>query len=305
MKTFLITLGVIAVIGGVFLVFAVVKVTKAIRQAHGHALYSGAGAWKRISEFAHAEGKSNYIAEADSKLAMLESDLKAWREAAGTGADFSAFEKMRETAYATTDQNIKNGQNPLAYLDTMASAGGTNTPAGLNKYEYLACDGGPHLVLPAELSNQWKGAGSLLAAVNPNSDYGRACSAVANQRMELLTVGGGQAMVLADPPLSAWGRSPEDWIDIYFLDGWSDTNTDALVERAVAATPTAVMNDTGKMMTLKKPGLILLFAGDQPGKTAYGESAIPIAAGSYQILEGHYKAGVNEIYIYRFKPQGR
>jgi len=63
--------------------------------------------------------------------------------------------------------------------------------------------------------------------------------------------------------------------------------------------------DSGKAIKLAKPGLILLYAGDKPGSTAYGEYAIPIAAGNYQIFEGHYKAGATEeLYVYRFRPKG-
>jgi hypothetical protein len=175
---------------------------------------------------------------------------------------------------------------------------------GMSDFDYLACDGGPHLVLPKELSRQWKGAGSVLAVLNPKSDYGRACAATASQHMALIAVGGGQAMVLANPPLSAWGRSPEGWIDIYDLEAWPDTNTDAMLKRAVAATQTSAMTDTGKVMILAQPGLILLFAGDKPGSTAYGEYAIPIDSGSYEILEGHYKpAATEEVYMYRLRPK--
>lgn len=293
MKAVVITLGIIAILGIALLVTV---------------LLLAAGVQRRRMEadsgIAHAEGKSNYIAEADSKLALLEADLKAWRESSGSGADLTAFEKARLTAYDTTDRNIKSGQNPLAYLDAPASGSG-KTP-GMIEFEYLACDGGPHLVLPSELSKQWKGAGSPLAVLNPLSDYRRACDAVTNQHMALITVGSGQAMVLADPPLSAWGRSPEGWIDIYYLDGWSDTDTDAMVKRAVAATPTSAMTDSGKMMTLTKPGLILLFAGDKPGNTAYGEFSIPIDPGAYRILEGRYKNGnTEELQIYRLQPASK
>ena len=300
MKAVFITLGIIAILGVVLLVTVLLLAAGVVRKAHGQALYSSVGAWKRIQEFAHSEGKSNYIAEADSKLALLEADLKAWRESAGS-ADLAALEKARLTAYETTDRNIKSGQNPLAYLDVPAS-GSSKTP-GMTEFEYLACDGGPHLVLPSELSKQWKGGGSPLAVLNPLSDYRRACDAVTNQHMALIRVGSGLAMVLAAPLLSAWGRSPEGWIDIYYLDGWSDTNTDAMVKRAVAATPTSAMTDSGKVMTLTKPGLILLFAGDKPGNTAYGEHSIPIDPGVYRILEGRYKNGnTEELQIYRLQP---
>jgi hypothetical protein len=175
---------------------------------------------------------------------------------------------------------------------------------GMSEFDYLACDGGPHLVLPKELSRQWKGASSYFEVLSASSDYGRACAATSGRRMAIIPVGRGQAMVLANPPLSAWGRSPEGWIDIYYLEAWADTNTDALLKRAIAATPTSAMTDTGKVMTLTEPGLILLFAGDQPGKTAFGELPIPIEPGGYRILEGHYKGGTNEeIYVYRLRPK--
>jgi hypothetical protein len=312
MKAVFITLGIVAVIGVALLVVVLFRVAGAVRTAQGQALYSGVGAWRRIQEFAHAQGKTNYIVEADTKLAMLESDLKAWSESAPPGTDFAALEKMEALANKTTDAKIKNGQNPLGYLDGVANQlqggnatqAGSQKAAGMSEFEYLACDGGPHLVLPKELSGQWKGGGSVLTAISPLSDYRRACNAVTNQHMALISVGSGQAMVLAGPPMSAWGRSPEGWIDIYYLAGWVDTNVDAMVKRAVAATPTSGMSDTGKVMTLTKPGLILLFAGDKPGSTAYGEFAIPIEAGSYCILEGHYKArNWEEGYIYRLRPQ--
>jgi len=122
--------------------------------------------------------------------------------------------------------------------------------------------------------------------------------------MALISVGSGQAIVLAGPPLSAWGRSPEGWIDIYCLEAWADTNTDALLKRAVAATPTSAMTDTGKVMTLTESGLILLFAGDKPSSATYGEHPILIEPGSYRILEGHYKVGTaEEVYVYRLQPK--
>ena len=175
--------------------------------------------------------------------------------------------------------------------------------AGMCDFDYLACDGGPHLVLPKELSRQWQGVGPLLGALSSSGDYGRACAATTNGQMTLISVGQGQAMVLDNPPMSAWGHSPEGWVDIYFLAAWADTNTDLLLKRAVQATPTSAMVDTGKKWALTQPGMVLLFAGDKPGDTAFGENPIPIEPGSFRILEGHYKGGSNEeIYIYRLQP---
>lgn len=310
MKRILIALGIFGLLVVILVVTVFLKVAGTINKATGHALYSSMGAWTRIQEFAHAQGKSNYVAEADRMVATLDDNLKAWRANASSSADIAALEKMRTAAYETTDRNIKNGQNPLAYLDA-AGYGlqngtppqrGAQNPAGMRAFDYLACDGGPHLVLPKELSAQWKGV-SVLGGITIAGDYARACKAVANQRMALISVGRGEAIVLADPPLSSWGHSPEGWIDIYDLQAWADTNIDAMIKRAVEATPTAAMRDTGKVMTLKSKGLILLYAGDRPGSTAYGEYAIPLEHGNYRILEGHYKpTPTEEVYLYRLQP---
>jgi hypothetical protein len=112
--------------------------------------------------------------------------------------------------------------------------------------------------------------------------------------------GPGQALVLANPPMSAWGRSPEGWIDVYDLRTWDDTNLDALIQRAVA-TPTNSMVNTGTTLALHQIGMLLLFAGDRPGDAVYGESRIPIAPGSYEILEGRFDLdGIEEVRIYRY-----
>jgi Immunity protein 21 len=186
--------------------------------------------------------------------------------------------------------------------DNSQSAASEKT-IGMSEFEYLASDGGPHLVLPKELSGKWKGSSGFLFLLSSKNDYSRACAATTNQMMALLPVGTGQAIVLGNPPLSAWGHSPEGWVDIYNLQAWADTNIDALIKCAVSNTPTSEMKDTGKIIKLNQPGLILLFAGDKPGNTAYGEHDIPIDAGGYRILEGHYNPQTNEeIFIYRLQP---
>jgi hypothetical protein len=119
MKKWLICLGIVAFVVIALVAFCLYKAAGFILEAQGRALYSAAGAWTRIHEFAVAQGKPKYIAAAESTLGQLESDLKQWREAAeAMGFDISSFEKTNSTAYETTDKNIKNGHNPLAYLDS-------------------------------------------------------------------------------------------------------------------------------------------------------------------------------------------
>jgi hypothetical protein len=164
----------------------------------------------------------------------------------------------------------------------------------------VTSDGGPHLALPNELSASWKGVDPHKAdPVDPTTDYGRACTATEKKRMTLLPVGGGEAIVLQNPPMSAWGRSPEGWVDLYYLE---TVGMDAAITRAVENTPTQRMRDTGRLIQLKEPGMTLLFAGDRPGDAVYGEEPIPLPAGAYRILEGEYRKGRELTFIYRLKP---
>ena len=116
MKKVLTILGVVALIGGVLLIVVLVKAADVFHEAEGRAIYSSIGAWTRIQEFAEVSGKTDYIAEADSKMAFLQEQLSAWRQSRDS-QDISRFEKMQATAYKTTDKNIKSGLNPLMYLD--------------------------------------------------------------------------------------------------------------------------------------------------------------------------------------------
>ena len=117
MQTALIVLGIAVVLGGALLL-VVLYMGGSAAEAHGRALYSSLGAWTRIREFARGHGNADYVAEADKTVALLERDLKEWREMGLECAkDLAPFEKLRAEAYAQTDRNIRNGENPLAYLD--------------------------------------------------------------------------------------------------------------------------------------------------------------------------------------------
>jgi hypothetical protein len=119
MKKALIILGIVAAAGFLLLILFLAFVVYAIHKAEpyvGPALYSAVGASARIDEFAHEQGKTNYIAVADSQLALVQQELNQWR-ATASPAEISKCEKSQAEAYATMDKNIKNGLNPLAYLD--------------------------------------------------------------------------------------------------------------------------------------------------------------------------------------------
>lgn len=196
-----------------------------------------------------------------------------------------------------------------------------DAPVGMCRHDYLACDGGPHLIVPSELRGQWRGgswfgwmvliAASVLLRRSPKwlpGDYGRACAAVADKSVALVRVGRGKAIVLQDPPMSAWGHSPEGWVDVYDLQEWSSPNLDRLIRRAIDVVPTAATKDTGCSLDLNAPDLVLMYAGDIAERSAYGQYLIPIEPGIYRVLTGVYDVGSYErddkekVIIYRLVP---
>jgi Immunity protein 21 len=181
----------------------------------------------------------------------------------------------------------------------------TSAPAGMNKYPYLAADGGPHLLLPAEAARAWKGAPSALAVANPKSDYGRACAATANAQLGVIPVGSTSALVFADPPMTAWGTSADGMVEVYYLKTWIGTNLDALIAKATAALPTAALTNSGTVLQFHEPDAFLLFAGDTPSSTAYGVHRVKIPAGKYNVLVGTYTAAGESVSVYRLQPAGR
>jgi hypothetical protein len=159
----------------------------------------------------------------------------------------------------------------------------------MNKYPYLAADGGPHMLLP-----------SGVAGV----DYNRACALTANTQMALMPVGSVSAMILADPPMTAWGTSADGLVEVYYLKSWTGMNLDALIAKATAAFPTGSMTDSGQVFRLTEPDAFLLFAGDTPTSTAYGVHRVTIPAGAYKILTGTFSAAGESVTVYRLKPAG-
>jgi hypothetical protein len=174
--------------------------------------------------------------------------------------------------------------------------------AAMSKYSYVACDGGPHLLLPAALAGAWSGAPSPAAVLNPASDYGRACAAAAHAQMAAIPVGNGSALVFDNPPMSAWGTSSDGLVEVYYLKSWTDADLDALITRATAALPTASLKDSGNVFALTQPDAFLLFAGDTPTNSAYGVARVRIASGTYHVLVGTYSGKGGSITIYRLKP---
>lgn len=150
-----------------------------------------------------------------------------------------------------------------------------SAPAGMNQFAYLAADGGPHMLLPVDVASSWSGVSSPLGALDPKSDYRRACTATSAAPIAALPVGAGTALVIANPPMTAWGKSADGLVELYDLQGWSNTNLDSLIQRATASLPTSSLKDTGLKLHLHQADAFSLYAGDTPTRTAYGVHRVP------------------------------
>jgi hypothetical protein len=131
MKKILIILGIVAVSGFLFLILFVTFVVYEIHKTRGPVLYSCVGMWTRIDEYAHQQEKTNYITFADGQLAMYQKVANQWRMTAAA-SEISKCEKMQADAYTNMDKNIRNGLNPLTYLDMTNPPGATTGKDKIN-----------------------------------------------------------------------------------------------------------------------------------------------------------------------------
>jgi hypothetical protein len=116
MKKVFIILGIVAAAAFLILILFVTFVVYEIHQSRGPVLYSCVGMWTRIDEFAHQKGNTNYITFADGQLQQYQTVSKEWGKSA-SASEISKCQKMQADAYTNMDKNIRNGLNPLAYLD--------------------------------------------------------------------------------------------------------------------------------------------------------------------------------------------
>src|SRR5688572_8042554 len=91
-----------------------------------------------------------------------------------------------------------------------------------SKFEWVSCDGGPHLLLPTELVDAWEGTqppsdGRVVSArfrysMDPRAtatDYDLACDV--EGVLALIPVGAGQGLVLGgEVPMSTWLPLPNE-----------------------------------------------------------------------------------------------
>lgn len=207
-------------------------------------------------------------------------------------------------ASGEVDQSQKKGAAVLAKAPAVEAVGydvDWREKAGMEAYTYLETDGGPHLLLPGLLGEKWGGRVSSGRRKYEN-DFDRAVEVTKSDRMSVLRVGAGVGVVLRDPSMTAWGYSPEGWVDVYRVGSW-ETELDGLIDRAVASVASDEMRDTGRGLMVSGEGLVLMYAGSQLDGAERNVKRIPLEPGRYRLLEGRFTgSGSEDVTIYRLTP---
>src|SRR5687768_12943011 len=76
--------------------------------------------------------------------------------------------------------------------------------------KWLACDGGPHLILPREVLGDWQACDAScftrLAPYDGSTDYARACAIALEREVGIISVGTMSGVVVGggEVPMSTW-----------------------------------------------------------------------------------------------------
>ncbi|WP_265595054.1 Imm21 family immunity protein [Haloferula sp. BvORR071] len=192
----------------------------------------------------------------------------------------------------------------LSSCDSRKPAGAENqgeapppTVVGMSKYQYVACDGGPHTLLAVSTTGDWQGHRMIRS-----TDYRRASSITG--KWDILPVGKGSALIMTGPPISACRLKGDPGPpDIFVLQQMASTSLDDLLDRALAATPATSFTDSGKTPRFEQADALLFFASDDPASPSYDVAKLTIAPGTYAIHTASYKGpGPEEVDVYRLVP---
>lgn len=166
-----------------------------------------------------------------------------------------------------------------------------------NDVRWVACDGGPHLLLPSELATSWSGIcpprdGRVINAkfrwsgdrTEPASDYDAACDV--DDLVGLVALGEGFALVLGDVvPMSTWVASTQFTGGLLVVPmQWPEPNVaDWRLLEAVHAVGRSSFMRTGISVKSASGSFVLCAAADYGPSWCYPTLMVAIAPGEYRV----------------------
>jgi hypothetical protein len=145
----------------------------------------------------------------------------------------------------------------------------------LDDFDWVCCDGGPHVFAPQDLAASWHAT---------DAEYAAACAV--NDVLGVIRVGSGFGLVLGDEvPMSAWVpagafSSGTLVVPMTFAEDLTADEFLAMVGRV----PAAAYADTGLVLTSVADGFLLFAACDNGPKWIYSTAAVALPAGRYRIF---------------------
>ena len=156
---------------------------------------------------------------------------------------------------------------------------------------WIASDGGPHLLLPAEAVERWRPhiqqRQSVVSTAGRNfTYYESACSIASQTNIGPIEVDGITGVVLGgdEVPLSTWipFRNGIGGYVVIALE-WSSNPTDDDLQMSVHHLPNVAFQSNDFALTTSREGLVLFAASDSPINWVYRHLKIAVPAGQYAI----------------------
>jgi len=141
------------------------------------------------------------------------------------------------------------------------------------------CDGGPHIVVPADLASGWRGA------IGAGTDYSRACDVA--EPVGIISVGRGCALVIGgSPPFTYWVSEEPGFSSgaLVVPRSWASDFTASQLRTVCEQTPASGFRDLGLVFQNESSKCLLFAACDAGPEWVYGYSRFPLARGCYRVL---------------------
>jgi len=167
--------------------------------------------------------------------------------------------------------------------------------------EWVSCDGGPHLLLPAELVAAWEGTSPpsggrivnsrfryTMDPASPATDYDLACDV--EEELGLIPVETGEGLVIdEDVPMSTWVPGANVPGGDLVVRVWGAEPGDEWIVRVCREAPLHLLCDTGLTFSVGDEGLLLFPACDSAPDRIYGFLRVPLPRGQYRVLRVEYE----------------
>lgn len=153
-----------------------------------------------------------------------------------------------------------------------------------------SCDGGPHLLLPKDLVEEWHGTEGAQGDDFTGTDYGRACEIY--EPISLLRVGSGNGLLVGDsPPFTYWvAHSDGAGGDLVVPTYWTEEFTDLDLQNACGGAPDSALTDVRLVFEHSSSSCLLFGACDAGPDWVYGFAEVSLPAGSYGVRSGEVDA---------------